>query len=107
MCRRIRCALVIGGTFLAPVSMAGATLKAGVARVEITPPTGLSMYGYGNRKGTSTGILDPLMARVLVLKVGEKRLALVVLDLGRVLAPAWIERLRANTQKSCGMSYVL
>ena len=107
MWRRLKIVLIIGSALLAPVSMAGATLKAGVARVEITPPTGLSMYGYGNRKGTSTGILDPLMARVLVLEVGEKRLALVVLDLGRVLAPAWIERLRANTQKSSGITYVL
>jgi len=86
MWRRLKSALIIGSTLLAPVSMTGATLKAGAARVEVTPPTGLSMYGYGNRKGTSTGILDPLMARVLVLEVGEKRLALVVLDLGRVLA---------------------
>lgn len=69
--------LLWAGTVVGPVSIAGATLKAGVARVEITPPTGLTMYGYGNRKGTSTGILDPLMARVLVLEVGEKRLALV------------------------------
>src|SRR5215469_2540192 len=107
MWRRLKSVLIIGSIFLAPVSIAGATLKAGVARVEITPPIGLSMYGYGNRKGTSTGILDPLMARVLVLEVGEQRLALVVLDLGRVLAPAWVERLRANAQKSCGMSYVL
>ena len=107
MWRRMKSLLIIGSTLLVPAPLAGATLKAGVARVEITPPTGLSMYGYGNRKGTSSGILDPLMARVLVLEVGEKRLALVVLDLGRVLARTWIERLRANAQKSCGMSYVL
>ncbi|MGD0923539.1 MAG: hypothetical protein ABSA70_17520, partial [Terriglobia bacterium] len=66
-----------------PLSLAGAGLKAGVAKVEITPPTGLRMYGFSNRKGGATGILDPLMARVLVLEAGEKRLALVVLDLGR------------------------
>jgi hypothetical protein len=90
-----------------PVSTAGAPLKAGVAKVEITPPTGLTMYGYANRKSTSTGILDPLYARVLVLEVGEKRLALVIFDLGRPFAPAWIERLRENAKKAAGMSYVL
>lgn len=90
-----------------PLSLAGAGLKAGVAKVDITPPTGLRMYGFANRKAGSTGILDPLMARVLVLEAGEKRLALVVLDLGRPPAPAWIERLREDARKASGISYVL
>jgi len=94
--------------FLAsPLSLAGAGLKAGVAKVEITPPTGLRMYGFSNRKGGSTGTLDPLMARVLVLEAGEKRLALVVLDLGRPFAEAWIARLREDARKISGVSYVL
>lgn len=107
MWRRLKCACIIGISFLLPLPMVGAALRAGVARVDITPPSGLAMYGYANRKGTSTGILDPLLARVLVLEAGDKSLALVVLDLGRVFAPAWIERLRANMQNSCGVSYVL
>lgn len=98
---------MIAVVFLLPLCAAGAELKAGVARVEITPPTGLSMYGYGSRKATSTGILDPLMARILVLEAGEKRMALAVLDLGEVFPGAWMERLRAEAQKSCGVSYVL
>jgi neutral/alkaline ceramidase-like enzyme len=107
MWQRVKSALIVGTVWLLPLPAAGAALKAGVARVDITPPIGLSMYGYGSRKATSTGILDPLMARVLVLQAGEKGLALVVLDLGEVFAPEWIERLRANAQKSWGMSYVL
>lgn len=90
-----------------PVSAAAAGIKAGAARVEITPPTGLSMYGYGNRKGGATGVLDPLMARVLVLEAAEKRLALVVMDLGEPPAAEWIGRLRQNAAKSSGISYVL
>jgi hypothetical protein len=65
------------------------------------------MFGYANRKGVSTGVLDPLMARVLVLEAGEKRLAWVVMDLGTVFAPAWIERLRASARENAGISYVL
>jgi hypothetical protein len=107
MWRGLKSLFIIGISFLLPLPRAGAALQAGVAQVEITPPTGLSMYGYGSRKGTSIGTLDPLMARVLVLTAGEKSLALVVLDLGRVFAPAWIERLRAHAQKSSGISYVL
>jgi neutral ceramidase len=87
--------------------LAGATLKAGVAKVEITPPTGLSMYGYGSRKQGAIGVLDPLFARVIVLETGEKRLAFVSLDLGRVFAPEWIEKLREKAKQSCGISYVL
>ena len=90
-----------------PVSVAAAGLKAGAATVEITPPVGLSMYGYGNRKGVATGVLDPLLARVLVLEAAEKRLALVVMDLGEPLAAAWIKRLRENAARSSGISYVV
>ncbi len=86
---------------------AAATLRAGAAQVDITPPLGFSMYGYASRKGGATGVLDPLYARVLVLEAGETRLALVNLDLGRVFAKAWIERLRADAKKDLGISYVL
>ena len=90
-----------------PQLLPAATLKAGVAKVDITPPLGLPMYGYAGRKGGATAVLDPLMARVLVLEVGEKRLALVVMDLGTVFAPEWINRLRAAAREKGGISYVL
>lgn len=94
----IICAL----SFAAP--LLGANLKAGVARVDITPPTGLPMYGYADRTQGATGILDPLYARVLVLEAGEKRIAMVTLDLGRVFGPAGLARLRESVQKSSGIS---
>lgn len=88
-------------------SAQGATLRAGVAKVEITPPAGVALWGYFNRKTPATGTLDPLYARVLVLEAGETRLALVVLDLGRTFGPASLERLRELAKKSSGISYVL
>jgi hypothetical protein len=94
-------------TLALPASLAAAGLKAGVASVEITPPIGLGMYGFGNRKGGATGVLDPLLARVLVLEAGEKRLALVALDLGEPPAAEWTRRLRQNAAKTSGISYVL
>jgi len=84
----------------------GAGLKAGVARVDITPP-GLPMYGYADRTQPATGTLDPLYARVLVLEAGERRMALVTLDLGRVFGPASLARLRESVQKSSGISALL
>jgi len=94
------------GTGIALSATAG-PLKAGVARVDITPPLGLTMYGYGGRKAGATGVRDPLMARVLVLEAGETRIAMVGLDLGEPPAPAWVKRLRENASKSSGISYVL
>jgi hypothetical protein len=85
----------------------GASFKAGVAKVDITPPMGVKMWGYFDRVKGAEGTLDPLYARVLVLEVGEKRLALVDLDLGRTFGPASLERLRAAARQSSGISYTL
>jgi len=85
----------------------GAVMKAGVAKVDITPPAGVQMWGYFDRLTGAQGTLDPLYARVLVLEVGEKRLALVDLDYGRTFGPVAIERIRASARNSSGISYVL
>jgi hypothetical protein len=90
-----------------PTVALGASLKAGAASVDITPPTGLEMYGFANRKTGATGVRDPLMARVLVLEAGDKRIALVVMDLGEPPAEAWIERLRRNAATTSAIDYVL
>jgi neutral ceramidase len=73
----------------------GEALEAGVARVDITPPSGFQMVGYPDSdKRIATGARDPLYARVLVLKVGSTRLALVDLDLIFVFGPAYLQQLR-------------
>jgi len=76
-------------------------LEAGAARIDITPPTGHALWGYAARKDTpSTGVLDPLQARALVLAVGKKKLALVSLDLGRAPTRDSTERIRRQVQKA-------
>ncbi|MEM7367080.1 MAG: neutral/alkaline non-lysosomal ceramidase N-terminal domain-containing protein [Bacteroidota bacterium] len=68
--------------FFSPFT-AQAQLQAGTAKIDITGPTGSTMYGYGSRgKNLSTGTHDPLYARALVLQNGESKLAIVTLDLG-------------------------
>ncbi len=57
------------------------TLYAGVAKVDITPPLGISMCGYGERTSGAVGIHDPLFARVIVLTDGRVSMALVSSDL--------------------------
>jgi len=58
-----------------------AGLKAGTARIDITPDKPVTMFGYDARKDLSTGIHDPLSARVLAFEAGGKRLVLVSTDL--------------------------
>ena len=90
--------------FLAPLS---AEFKAGAARVDITPPVGLRLMGFADRTAPSTGIIDPLHARVLVLETSEERLAIVTLDVCRVFGPWWLTALREQAQASSGISHIL
>lgn len=54
-------------------------LEAGVASVNITPPLGLEISGYGF--GKSRGILDDLYAKVLFLENGEDKVVIITTDL--------------------------
>jgi len=56
-------------------------LQAGTAKVDITPKKPVRMAGYGSRKGLSTGVHDPLSARIVVFENNDKRLVLVSTDL--------------------------
>jgi hypothetical protein len=94
---------------LAP-NLNAAGLEAGVAQVDITPPAGMDLFGYYDRiaaHNVATGTLDPLYARVLVLQAGERRLALVTLDLGRTFNEAWLMRMRAAALQSAGIDGLL
>ena len=59
----------------------GSPLRAGVARIDITPDKPVTMFGYDARKDLSTGVHDPLSARVLAFEADGKRLVLVSTDL--------------------------
>jgi len=68
---------------VAPLSYAAeqAGLKAGVARIDITPDKPVTLSGYASRKGLSTGVHDPLSARALAFEAAGKRLVLVSVDI--------------------------
>lgn len=61
-------------------------LMVGAGEIDITPPAGLPMDGYLARTGLSTGVHDPLIAQVLVLTFGDKKAALITLDVLAVSA---------------------
>ncbi len=89
---------------LLSASTATAQLRAGVARVDITPSAMLTMYGYANRKcGPATGTHDPLMAKVLVLESAGSRMAIVTVDLGSLVS----ESLRRDVAARLGIPILL
>jgi neutral ceramidase len=56
-------------------------LRAGVCRVDITPPLGVEPGAWRLRTGRADGVDEPLLAQALVLDDGQRRMALVATDL--------------------------
>lgn len=77
-------------------------LRAGWWREEITPRPGTPMAGYIARRGTSTGILDSLYARVLVLEQGKIRVAIFLCDV-LLISNHWAARLRQRLGQLLGI----
>jgi len=65
--------------FFCPASRAA--LKGGCAKVNITPPVGAWLSGYGGRDKPSDGIVDELYARAMVLDNGSNSIAIISVDL--------------------------
>ncbi|UCH34704.1 MAG: neutral/alkaline non-lysosomal ceramidase N-terminal domain-containing protein [Armatimonadota bacterium] len=62
--------------------VAAGPLTAGAASVDITPPIGTPLGGYGARRGRpSTGVHDAIYAKALVLDNGSERIGIVTCDL--------------------------
>jgi len=67
-----------------------AAIHVGLSKVEITPPVGGKMWGYAGR-GPSTGVHDPLFARVAYFESGETKVALVSWDVCEFQSP-WLRK---------------
>lgn len=72
---------VLGETSLVWSAEKEDELHAGIVKVDITPKKPVKMSGYAGRKEVSTGVHDPLYARVVAFESGGKRLVLVSTDL--------------------------
>jgi neutral ceramidase len=89
---------------LAVPAAATAELRAGVARVDITPSAFMTMYGYANRKcGPANGTHDPLSAKALVLAAGGTRIAIVTADVGSLVS----ENLRRDVAEKLDIPVLL
>nr|MBC7243817.1 neutral/alkaline non-lysosomal ceramidase N-terminal domain-containing protein [Chloroflexota bacterium] len=77
-------------------------LLAGAVEVDITPPVGAGFDGYSARQGTSLGVLDPLLAQLLLLKCGEDQIVLISMDLLGVSLD-FTQRVRAGIEQAIGV----
>lgn len=70
--------------------------------VDITPPVGVRMDGYGARQLPAQAVHDPLYASLLVLKSGESGVAIVSLDV--IMVPlAFTRQVRAALASDLGI----
>ncbi len=85
-----------------------ATFKVGFAKRDITPQAPTPMWGYGARHDVlSQGVLDPLMAKAIVIEVGNDRLAIVGIDIGRGPTRAMMEQIRKEVAEKAGVQTVM
>jgi len=95
--RSLAICLVFLGISLA-ARLACAELRVGFAERDITPDVSKPVYiaGYGQNR-VATGVHDPLFARAVVLHDGERRIALVAVDLVGLQLPE-VRRIRGELQ---------
>ena len=77
-------------------------LKAGVASVNISPPIGVDLTGFGNRTGPCIGIHDDIHAKALVLDNGSTRVGIVTTDL-LGLDPRLVDQIRTLAKDTLGI----
>jgi len=79
------------------------SLKAGVSKVNITPPVGIPQRGYASRKDVSQGIHDELYAKALVFDNGLEKNAIITTDTIGV-SRKHTRRIRALIEEKTGIS---
>jgi neutral ceramidase len=86
----------------APSAAAAPKLQAGVGRADITPPTGYYMMGWVRSDAKIQGANTRLWARVIVLKQGGRKIALVSEDLNGI--PGGMLKQAADMNRDIGFS---
>jgi len=77
------------------------TLKAGAARVDISPPLGTQLAGDIGRLRPVEEIRDPIYAAALVLEQGGRKFCILSLDL-TILIKAWVTPIRRAAAERFG-----
>src|SRR4051794_32507674 len=100
----IVCALASAAALAAPGASATAAsrLQVGVGRADITPPTGYYMMGWVRSDARISGQNTRLWARVIVLREGGRKVALVAEDLNGI--PGGMMAAAAHRDRDIGFS---
>lgn len=77
-------------------------LKAGMTRVDITPPLGLGLDGYPHYPRYNTGFHDPLYAACMYLNSNGNEIVMVTLDL-LFFSKLHVAAIRKKVEKECGI----
>ena len=106
MTSRVAVSLLIGALIGVPRlttaqgTNSGTALRAGTAKVDITPQTPQWLSGYQARQ--STGVLDPIYHRVLALDAGGTQFYLISSDLC-LFSPSLNDAVMSDLQKETGI----
>jgi neutral ceramidase len=100
--RGLLLALLAAILILPGAASAAAPIQVGVGRADITPPTGYYMMGWVRSDGVIQGQHTRLWARVIVLKQGGRKLALISEDLNGI--PGGMLKQAADANRDIGFS---
>src|SRR5688572_33471407 len=85
------------------IDLFGASLRAGVARVDITPAGPLWMFGYAARTHPSEGVLTRLWAKALAIESSPAgRVVIVTVDVVGILGTI-ADQVAAKVEKQYGL----
>lgn len=106
------CALLAGAWLVAGAATAWAAdapaFEVGVAVRDVTPEAAVPMWGYAERRDRlSEGVADRLLAKAIVIRVGDDKLALVGWDIGRGPTAAMMQRIRSQVAAQAGIEHVM
>ncbi len=85
-----------------PLPSPAGALRAGAARVDITPDRGVSLDGPISKNGPVTGVHDRLYARAVVLDDGATRLAIAICD-ACIVGPDVFDEAKSLVQAASGL----
>lgn len=77
-------------------------LKAGMMRVDITPPLGVKLSGYPHYPRHNTGVHDPLYAACMYLECNGAEVAMVTLDM-LAISKIFVAEIRRRAAERCGI----
>jgi neutral ceramidase len=97
---RLRLISLLAAIFFTTGAQLPASFRAAAVKIDITPKSSQWLLGYGPRK--STGVLDPIYHRIVVMDDGQTTFYLVASDLC-LLSPGFYDEVAADLKQQFGI----